>query len=175
MSIFYHLDRSELLHAGFVIRLMPLPLEGRKQEEREAFLRLYPSGVTRFGLSVVHKQPEEWTNLTLEREINFERVRLTRFPACPSRYVSVFACEDIEALIKVRSQFDLPYQFNPRGCIWKIEGTSHFWGDMNWCPEWDRSSDYALCEYWSQRTTDRPIIEHLLAPPVTVLEPILDA
>ncbi len=79
---------------------------------------------------------------------------------------------DVDVL---RWQFFDPSYNGQRGRVWKIRGTAVFRADMNWFKEHCGDYTTAAHAYWSQQESERPLIEYLLQPPVTVLEEILSA
>lgn len=178
MATFYHLDQSdESLRVGQILDLVPLPLGGRTAQECEERRRLYPGGVSRFGLGVLHDPPIKWTTETLKRENEAERVRRTHFPNLPSRCVSFFACESVEDIVRLQQHFltvERPY---PHGRIWKLDGTAAFWGDMYWLDQYGISNgeEGFLLEYWSQQKSECPLIEYLLAFPIRVVDKISES
>jgi len=172
LDVFYHLDRTgNSLQSGQVLELIPLTLRGRPESEASLKER-FPKGVTRFGIDIIHERLE---SAALEREIKLEAVRLAHYPHRPSRSVSVFGCKQLEDMDGVRGQFFPFGHQGPRGRIWKIEGWSIFEANMNVFIDYFSNMTAAAHAYWSQEESERPLIEYLLKPPVTVLEEILEA
>ncbi|MHB1787418.1 MAG: hypothetical protein ACYCS7_15005 [Acidimicrobiales bacterium] len=170
MAIFYHLERrGESLRPGQVMNLFPLPFDGKTPEETAELQRWFPDGVSLFGLGVLDRPPADWTERSLQREVELERIRRADYAHLASRLVSIFACSDLDAIDAVRGQFFLPNDPGPRGRIWKIDGESAFWGDMDVFREYCNDPIGAAHAYWSQERTSSPIIEFLLIPPVTVM------
>ncbi len=170
MDIFYHLDRTGVsLQSGQLLQLIPITLEGRPEDEAR-FKIMFPEGVTHFGNDIIH---DLLAPLALEREIEVERVRRANYSYRPSRYISVFGCKKPEDMESLRPTLFPPWLQGPRGRIWKVEGDATFHSDMNWFKEYCGNNTAAADAYWSQKPSEKPLIEYLLKPPVTVLHEIL--
>ncbi|MGO9914438.1 MAG: hypothetical protein ACLQIB_06945 [Isosphaeraceae bacterium] len=172
MGVFYHLDRTgESLRAGQILEFGPLPA-GLSPDELAIFGTLCPTGVTRFGHDILTKQLEP---NALERELEVERIRRDCYPHRITRYAVIFGCKAMPDVDVLRWQFFDPSYNGQRGRVWKIRGTAVFRADMNWFKEHCGDYTTAAHAYWSQQESERPLIEYLLQPPVTVLEEILSA
>jgi hypothetical protein len=171
VSVFYHLDRTGVsLKPGMMLDWLPMPPEVTS-ELRTELNTWFPNGVTRFGIDIILGQLEK---LALEREHELETFRREHCTHLPSRYTSVFACRSPDEIAVLRRQFYLPGFEGKRGGIWKIAGRKVFEADMNLFKEHYRDMKTAAARYWSQETTDDPLYEYLLEPPVTVLAEVDD-
>jgi len=172
LDVFYHLDRTGVsLQSGLLLELIPFTLEGRPEDEA-MLKRMFPEGLTQFGIDIIH---ERLAPLALEREIEVERVRRAKYSDRQSRYISVFGCKQIEDMERVRQQLFPLWLQGPRGRIWKVEGDATFHSDMNWFKEYCGNNTAAADAYWSQKASEKPLVEYLLKTPVTVLDEILGA
>lgn len=132
--------------------------------------RMFPEGLTQFGIDIIHERLDP---LVLKREIEVERVRCANYSDRQSRYISVFGCKQIEDMGGLRQLLFHPLHQGPRGRIWKVEGDSTFHSDMMWFKEYYGNDIAAADAYWSQKASEKPLIEYLLKTPVTVLDEIL--
>ena len=172
LDVFYHLDRTGVsLQSGQILELIPFTLEGRP--ECEAMLkRMFPAGLTQFGIDIIHLPPND---LVSKREIAVERVRCANYSDRQSRFISVFGCKQIEDMEGLRQLLFNPLHQGPRGRIWKVEGAATFHSDMMWFKEYCGNDIAAAHAYWSQKASEKPLVEYLLKTPVTVLDEILGA
>jgi hypothetical protein len=167
LAIFYHLDRSgQSLRPGLVLALTPVP-DDLPAAATAMLAKWCPHGVSLFGHQVITKQ--------LEREIEVERIRREYYPDRVTRYAIIFACEAPRDIDVLRWQFFPPNDNGQRGRIWKVEGAPVFRADMNLFKEHCGHNATAAHAYWSQQETKNPLIEHLLSPPVKVIEEVAGA
>jgi hypothetical protein len=167
MAVFYHVDRtSEALTPGLVMGWMPIPSD-LAAEERMMLARWFPRGVTRFGLDIILKRSPR---LAFERQL--ETLRRERYPDLPSRLASVFALKSIADIHLYRHQMCLPSYSGRRGRIWKVEGRAVFCADINLERQHCGDLEAAAALYWAGETSDDPLFEYLLEPPVTVVEEV---
>jgi hypothetical protein len=169
MDDFYHLDSTgSALRPGMTIDWMPVPTECTS-DIRTPLNHWFPKGVTRFGIDIILGQLEE---LALEREHELETIRRENHAHLPSRYTSVFACRSTEDIALLRCQFDYLNADGKRGRVWRVAGKGLFRADMNLFKKHHRDMRTAAARYWLQEATEEPLYEHLLEPPVMVLEEV---
>jgi hypothetical protein len=172
LAVFYHLDRTGLsLQSGQLLELIPFTIEGRPEYEA-TLKRMFPEGLTRFGIDIIY---DRLPPLVLKREIEVERVRCANYSNRQSRYISVFGCKQIQDMEILRQLLCPPWFQGQRGRIWKVEGDATFHSDMMWFKEYCGDNTAAADAYWSQKTSEKPLVEYLLKTPVTVLDEILGA
>jgi hypothetical protein len=172
LDVFYYLDRTGTsLQRRQILQLQEFALPGRPVEE-SALLARFPNGLSRFGLDIIHAR---LALAAFEREFTLEAIRIAHYPDRPSRCVAVFGFKNLEAMHGVGGQFFPFGNQGWRGRIWPVQRCSVCQADMNLFIDQFGDMTGAARAYWSQEKTEAPLIEHLLAPPVTVLKEIVEA
>jgi hypothetical protein len=170
LDVFYHLDSTGVsLEADKILELISISLEGKPKDEVRHKIR-FPEGLSHFGDDIIHGRLEP---LALDREKEVERVRRAKYSYRQSRYISVFGCKKIEDIERLRKTLFHPWDNGPRGRIWKVKGDATFHSDMNWFETYCYDNTAAADAYWSQEASEKPLVEYLLKPPVTVLHEVL--
>ena len=107
---FYHLDRSNTF-PNEPSKQLSFPIETHNTLEADQYFNLlYAQGIGKLGeryLNPFDEKMSTWNEATetcrnfkiYTIEYVFEMVRLMHFQSLPSRFVSLFACQDIEGLM----------------------------------------------------------------------------
>jgi hypothetical protein len=166
MARFYHVDR-EVRHLRQGYRLVLKTFASVDQTEGVAYINgLYPNGVSRFGASYISGLVPDHQRVLVKREIICEEIRLTDYPHRPSRFASVFACENLADAQELRETFG-----SPNAIIWVVECENSFRADMHHLQVGSlQELPKAVHRYWNGESGGAPFWECLLSPPVTVLE-----
>jgi uncharacterized protein len=101
-------------------------------------------------------------------EIALEMVRRESFPQFPCRQAALFACDSWEQLERVCKYTRRPEGMS--GKVYEVTGQSFgpFDGDIPYMAVRTTDPfDRARC-YWRGLRTDEPILEYLIAPPITI-------
>lgn len=173
--IAYHIDRTNSLTEGQIVRLFPVISEYPFMAHK-----MFPNGISVHGFHYINEKVQhEGDNspafYTLEYEL--ELIRRCYFPNLPSRYQSFFALESPDDIILWKNMF-------PSDCtIWEVEF------DEEQCIKRDArlltpsislnvpkpyasiSESFYYCGlYWDGHFTDNPLPELLVVPPVKILK-----
>ena len=180
MPRFYHINHDRHVfktgnfQAGDILTLTtpfrgpssPPPADVEYWKEHTAdWNTIFPDGLSFWGRMVLLNIVAD--PFMLQREYRCEELRQQCFPHRPSRLQSFFCCESLEDARKYRHGFD-----RPEALIWEVEHeTGGFRADMilmRRCSE--ASLDANIMAYWQGKTTDDPLWEVLLIPPVQIIE-----
>lgn len=195
----YHLDRLNIF-PNEISKQLSFPIETHNTREADQYFNLlYAQGIGKLGeryLNPFDVKVTNWDEATYTCrnfkiytiEYVFEIVRLMHFQSLPSRFVSLFACQDIEGL---KSWYELlknndTDMSNATIKIIETQRKTHIcdaqWRDMPLtlkCDNNDRIdvfNPFAYHEwakrYWNGEYTDNPRIEVLCELPVTVVKSI---
>lgn len=177
---FYTLDRGWSLTAGLPV--LATPLAGFPQVSsaaRAELMRWYPDGLTRHGAQYLFEANGGSVSISSHVELTFEAVRRLDYPAVPSRFQSLFACDDLETA----QVFAREYQNGSPGDanVWRVAHAGRrMRADMRLLTCGAQGIDVftMAAAYWSGHQIDRvrpdlgaqPFWEWLLVPPVRVVE-----
>lgn len=195
--ILYHLDRLNIF-PNEMSKQLSFPVETHNTLEADQYFnRLYTRGIGKLGERYLNPFDEKEANLdeatnTCKNfkiytiEYVFEMVRLMHFQSLPSRFVSLFTCQDIEGLklwyeLLKNNGTDMS---NATIKIIETQGKTHIcdaqWRDMPLTMECDNNAripmfnPFAYHEwakrYWNGEYTNAPRIEVLCELPVTVVK-----
>lgn len=195
--ILYHLDRSNTFPNEPSKQLL-FPIETHNTLDADQYFNLlYTQGIGKLGERYLNPFDEKiatWEEATdtcknfriYTIEYVFEIVRLMHFQSLPSRFVSLFACQDIEGLklwyeLLKNNRTDMS---NATVKIIKPQRKTHIcdarWRDMPLTMKYDNNTripmfnPFAYHEwakrYWNGEYTDNPRIEVLCELPVTVVK-----
>jgi hypothetical protein len=178
MARAFTVDRSNRLTPGLVLDrerhddLDPPELQPHVDE-------LFPDGVTAHGNGYFLAGGQAATLASPNIELVFEYVRRARFQEAPSRFESVFGCEDAPSAETFQTRWG-----DPGASIWEVEFDGEpFEADMT-CLTLQGSilmASYAAERYWSSEENGfaiyglptAPFWELLLPPPVKVLAKVV--
>ncbi|PWB38613.1 MAG: DUF2441 domain-containing protein [Parcubacteria group bacterium] len=169
MPIYFSVDRNKTLQKGTEIAL--IQHNDISPVELQNYINtLFPDGVTNHGERYM-LQPCPANQVNSVIELIFEYERRNNFISCPSRMQSVFAFDNLESAKKFREIYG-----NNQGAIVKIDAISAFKADMNLLTLKDSllQLSYNAHKYWKGEASDSPFWEHLLIPPVKVIDIIKD-
>lgn len=170
MGIFFHVDRLNKLNENSI-------LEPMKFEIAEKYLGY--SDVTAHGQLYLMKKPPivEFYHNGIKHiesdgaiELFFESIRLMRYPDRPSRFQSFFALENLNDAQELRSIFRAV-----EASIWMVEANQYFKADMNLL-KFGQNGLSALTNvnmYWLGESSNNPMWEVLLQPPIKLLERVI--
>lgn len=186
MAVFYHVDRTGArLQAGQVLELQHGPgsqMQAYPTDTARHYSQVFPAGVSQHGfeyaLNNQRGSPTSDTSGTIE--LLCELVRRSAFPTKLSRFQSVFACQTVadaqrfaeQSLLK--DENGMPLQ----ATVWEVTTPTPpgHRGDMrllslgsNWLVAWT-----LMHRYWQGESSDEPLWELLLSPPVSVLRRAAD-
>ena len=168
MAIFYTVDRKNTLSEGLEINLRKYddvtPIELQKHVNE-----MFPDGVSCHGEFYFLKDQTRANATSPNIELLFEYVRRANFPDRPSRFQAVFGTEDIEHAKEFRKRFG-----KSEDNIWKIESNNYFRADMSFLTLNDTLLVYSYFanRYWSGESSDIPLWEVLLSPPIKILKKV---
>lgn len=182
MAVFVTVDRCGNLNSGKQLELITdlskthkISIPGMISNDQllESFRRYYPSGISLHGESYLfgfpsfaeHSGNKEFVHVSPMIEAIFEQVRRADFPTLPSRFVSMFAWQDLENAYKFKSNYH-----NQDANIFEVESEEYFLGDMSLLTIGGQvmNSFELAYKYWSGGRTDNPFIEVLLPLPVSI-------
>lgn len=174
-EIYYHTDRQygsigvTQLAVGMSIDLSQL------DETTPGLTLLYPGGLSEHGKRYLLQ-----ANRNRDWEWACELTRRGAFPAKPSRFQSMFGCEDDETARRIVYDYFSPERTNYSGgkvALWKVtcSGSVHR-GDMRWFENETTSQiSYqmmfdAMVAYWQGKAKNRdPLWEIVLPLPVSIV------
>jgi hypothetical protein len=168
MQRFFHVDREwTKLRPGFNLILKPFR-SGDRAEDVAYLNEVYPNGVSRFGATFLSGLVPPHLQVLVERELICEHIRSQSYPERPSRFASVFACENEADARSLMANFK-----SPDAVIWEVECHLSFACDMHLLQvaSLDEMPDSAH-RYWRGEVSKTPFMEHLLTPPVRVIRAI---
>jgi len=171
MGKYFRVDRINKYQAGSAIRLA-LPV-GIPDDFKGITLKMSPNGYSSHGENYFLK-PVPATDTSSSIDFSLELFRRAFYPHLPSRYSSVFACEELAGAEKFRSL--IINQF-PEAAIYEIEcdSSSVHRGDMKLLNNLTTTLVYAerLDLYWRGKTVNADPFWEILAPlPVKVIKKI---
>lgn len=161
---YFTLDRAGSLRPGLRVGLT-------KHDVNEPYAShlqfLFPEGVTLHGESYIVSDSKRPTEIEAAIELLFEYVRRSHFPNRPSRLQTFYAFESVEMAWAFRTQFA-----EGLGSVWEVEGTAAFAGDMRHLDLGNTplTASYCAHRYWEGSSSENPLWEQLLVPPVTVID-----
>jgi hypothetical protein len=176
---FYAVDRKGIVAAGATLIRQRISFTPETPPEFQEHLdRLFPDGVTNHGDNwfvtsnrwLYYVDPHGVTRWEPATELIFEYVRRSGFPERPSRFDSYFGCETLEDARTFRDQFA-----GAGARIVRLEADGSFRADMtalNMAQTSPIVASYYAHQYWKGEAAkpQPPFWEHLLLPPVRVLE-----
>ena len=135
--------------------------------------RLFPSGLSLHGWANMTYH-QDWSDYStsnsyaiydLTLELLLEYVRRAMFPQRPSRMQCYFAFDSLEGARAFRSGTQP---------IYRVHSDKVLRLDQEWLTYGDQSviASYSAHNYWSGTATTQPKWEHMLVPPVQVLDQI---
>lgn len=174
---FYTVDRVGSLTEGQLV--LATPLADLPQANSAELRRWYPDGLARHGSSYLFGSQGGPLTINTAIELLFEMVRRTDYPDAPSRFCSVFACDDLADARKFAQEHQIQSPGETK--LWKVEHVGpRMRADMELLSLPGRPIDaFAMAgAYWSGSPIDQvfpgvgkvPFWEWLLVPPVQVVE-----
>lgn len=198
--ILYHLDRTNTFPSDPSKQLISLSEVNNTPEAKRFFKSMYPNGINNVGKRYLNPFDEDLSDLTpaiktynnsrvYTIEYVFEMVRLLDFPHLPSRFTSLFACENASniklwydslnntsnAIVK---KIEVPEgNFICCDAGWRDAPFNLISDDKTERPIFNPFSYHVLAKkYWNGQFTSSPKPEFLCQLPVSVLdsEPVSD-
>ncbi len=178
----YTVDRKGSLQAGQVLTLTktdPLSLPYWKvidlitEEDLAAHVQmLFPEGLSLHGWTYLKARhtygthPNFQHNVTCLTEMNLEYVRKAYYPDRPSRFQSIFACEEICEAMSFRQRFG-----TTDAKIFEIDGNEVIRADMSliFLGTQNVAGSFLAHQYWSGSGGRNPFWEFIIRLPATVV------
>jgi hypothetical protein len=161
---FYHIDRSNNLKEGQLIKLEPVFIPKAPEAANDLAVSMYRNGVSRHGLKYIRE-----VSKNSHTEWFFEYVRRSTFPNKPSRFESFFAFDSLESVEQFKVKFHAT-----QSPVFEVECDDFFKGDMNLLGSQNSPLIYSLFAntYWSGKTLPElgiePLWEYLLTGNISI-------
>jgi Protein of unknown function (DUF2441) len=170
LAIFYHVDRTRsYLEQGGLLQNRNYAPRHYTADQITALRADFPFGLSKHGAVYLDRNTE--SDELAFREWFLEYFRRQHHPNIPSRFSCYFACRTLEDANRLKSGGGLKDQNWKNAAIWSVEAESVFSGDMNWLtPDFALVANHRTQAYWEQIASPSPLWEHLLVPPISVVE-----
>lgn len=162
MTIFYTVDRLTSLNENLSIQLISYQ-DISPKELQDHVNDMFPDGVSKHGDTYFLKNKSLGKVINSNIELLFEYVRRTKYIDKPSRFQSFFAFEKKEDALNFKQKYG-----NPDNLVWEVEGKNYFKADMNLLILGASilQISYLANQYWQGNSSDNPVWEILLKPPI---------
>ena len=164
----YHIDRGKYLKERQKIILSndysSNPSDDLLREKIISDIKcFFPEGITRHGNSYLFSDDPTYTN-NLTCEIVYEIIRRSQFPGKLSRMQSFFAFDEM-GIQAYAAHWD--------GHVFEVEAAHVEKYDMNLVKNTGLATNsYFAHKYWNGESSDSPIYEYLLKPPIEIIRMI---
>lgn len=178
MAIFYHIDRGNNLKSGQEISLTKftdIVVPGNTEMTIKLNQKLeeyFPNGVSRHGeryfvASIKQENIKDFINYDIE--LIFELERRVRYPQMISRFEAFFAVEKSEIKKMIRSLCKGPKVVK----VFEVECEEYIKLDMSLLNKQSSLMTIVNADmYWMGESSNNPLYEILLRPPIKVLREI---
>lgn len=168
MTKFFHFDRKSLLSEGDIINLTKYT-DISPDYLQKHIDKYYPSGFTGHGEYYLLQGTSASKLINPNIEIFFEYVRRAYYKNKPSRFQSFFAFNSMEEVVKFIDKFQYK-----SGKLWEVECEKSYSADMSLLNIGSSILTYSYNAhlYWEGKSSDDPIWEVLLAPPVNIIQEV---
>lgn len=145
------------------------------EEFKEFKLNCYPNGISKHGETYLHNPfKSSGPNMSFAPNVYiietvFELVRQLKYPEKKSRFISTFACLNLEDAKKIKSE-----TFNNEGKIYRVSCESYIKVDMSFLRQACSIIGIQILadKYWSGQSSGNPFWEILMENPIFIDEQI---